>query len=261
MSAIASSDRLASLRADIDSADAQLLELLNRRMRICREIAEHKAANDVPMMAQDRLDGVFAKARAYAEANGLDVDFVTDVYDAITVESCRIEGEIIGDTPTEGLASHALRIDHVAIAVRDLEEAIKLFCGVYGFSVIERRLVRGEVSGMDTATLRVGNVTFVLCQGDSPKSNVSRYVEHYGPGVQHIAISVRGQGDLVEELRERGAEMLTGVINSPGLDQSFTRREPNAGTQLEFVTRTTNKGFSDDNIRELFTAMEREDVY
>jgi chorismate mutase-like protein len=261
MNVTTSSDRLASLRTEIDSTDAQLLELLSRRMRICREIAEHKAANDVPMMAQDRLDGVFAKARSFAEDNGLDVDFVTDVYDAITVESCRIEGEIIGDTPTEGLASRALRIDHVAIAVRDLQEAIRLFRDVYGFSVIERRAVQGEVSGMDTATLRVGNVTFVLCQGDSPKSNVSRYIEHYGPGVQHIAISVRGQGDLVEELRERGADMLTGVIHSPGLDQSFTRREPNAGTQLEFVTRTTNKGFNDDNIRELFTAMEREDVY
>jgi chorismate mutase-like protein len=261
MSVTTEISRLEALRAEIDRADDELLAVLDRRMRICREIAEHKLATNVPMMAQDRLDGVFTKAQAYAREHGLDVDFVNDVYDAVTLESCRIEGDIIGDTPTGGLAGRALRIDHVAIAVRDLEDAIKLFRDVYGFSVIERRAVQGEVSGMDSATMRVGNATFVLCQGDSPQSNVSRYIEHYGPGVQHIAISVRGQGDLLEDLRGRGADLLTGVINSPGLDQSFTKREPNAGTQLEFVTRTSNKGFSDDNVRELFAAMEREDVY
>lgn len=261
MSTTTEAGRLESLRAEIGRTDDQLLDLLNRRMRICREIAEHKLDHDVPMMAQDWLDGVFAKAQAYAREHGLDVDFVNDVYDAITLESCRLEGEIIGDTPTGGLAGSALRIDHVAIAVRDLQAAVELFRDVYGFSVIERRTVHGEVSGMDSATMRVGNATFVLCQGDSPASNVCRYIEHYGPGVQHIALSVRGQRDLIEDLSGRGADMLTGVINAPGLDQSFTKREPNAGTQLEFVTRTTNKGFSDSNVRELFTAMEREDTF
>jgi chorismate mutase-like protein len=261
MSTTTETSRLEALRAEIDRTDAQLLELLDRRMSICREIAEQKRTDDVPMMAQDRLDGVFAKAQAYAREHGLDVDFVNDVYDAITLESCRLEAGIIGDTPTAALAGRALRIDHVAIAVRDLEQAIALFRDVYGFTVIERRAVQGEISGMDSATLRAGNATFVLCQGDNPASNVSRYIEHYGPGVQHIALSVRGQGDLLEELRGRGADLLTGVIHSPGLDQSFTKREPNAGTQLEFVTRTGNKGFSDDNVRELFAAMEREDVF
>lgn len=261
MTATTDLNRLESLRAEIDRTDARLLELLRDRMRTCQEIAQYKVENDVPMMAQDRLDGVFEKARAFARENGLDVEFVNDVFDAITLESCRLEGNIVDDAPSGGLSARALRIDHVAIAVRDLEQAIELFRDVYGFSIIERRAVHGEISGMDSATMRVGNATFVLCQGDSPASNVSRYIEHYGPGVQHIAISVRGQADLIEDLRERGADMLTGVINSPGLDQSFTKREPNAGTQLEFVTRTSNKAFSDSNVRELFAAMERENVY
>lgn len=261
MTATTGTDRLEVLRADIDRTDAQLLELLRARMQTCREIAEYKVEHGMEMMAQGRLDAVFERARAFALANGLDVDFVNDIYDAVTLESCRVEDAIIGSGPTGGLDGRALRIDHVAIAVRDLDEAIILFRDVYGFTVIERRAVHGEVSGMDSATMRVGNATVVLCQGDSPTSNVSRYVEHYGPGVQHIAISVRGQGELIEDLRSRGADMLTGVIHSPGLDQSFTKREPNAGTQLEFVTRTTNKGFSDDNVRELFAAMERENVY
>jgi 4-hydroxyphenylpyruvate dioxygenase-like putative hemolysin len=90
---------------------------------------------------------------------------------------------------------------------------------------------------------------------------VSRYIEHYGPGVQHIAIEVDGQEALLEDLRQRKNDMLTGIIHASGLDQSFTKRETNTGIQVEFVTRTGNTGFHDDNVRELFAAMERENVY
>ncbi|WP_445271854.1 hypothetical protein, partial [Streptomyces sp. DSM 41978] len=131
----------------------------------------------------------------------------------------------------------------------------------YGFELVERRVVDGAASGMDSATLQAGGVTFVLCQGDSPESNVSRYIEHYGPGVQHVALEVSEQAQVQDDLRERDADLLTGIIHGPGLDQSFTRRDTNSGIQLEFVTRTGNEGFDDTNVRELFTAMERDGAF
>lgn len=255
---------LDALRGEIDSIDHQLLELLHRRLVICARVAEHKRDHNIPMMQQDRLDALHAKASDFAEHHGIEKEFLRELFELITHETCRQEDVVIGEqagATRSILTRKAVRIDHVAIAVRDLEAAIAHFRDHYGFDVCERRTVSGTVSGMDSATLRAGGVTFVLCEGDSPHSNVSRYVEYYGPGVQHIAIAVRDQRELLDDLFERGADLLTGIINAPGLDQSFTKREPNSGIQLEFVSRTDNDGFHDANVQELFMAMEREDVY
>ncbi len=156
------------------------------------------------------------------------------------------------------LRGAALRIDHVAVAVRDLEKAVETFSRTLGFELVERRRVEGRASGMFLAEMRAGGVTFVLVQGDSPESNVTRYIEQHGPGVQHVALEVEGLSEVLEELGANGCDLLTGVIRSPGLQQAFTRREPNSGVQLEFVSRGGEDGFSQSNIEQLFEAMERD---
>ncbi|MEO1056718.1 MAG: GFA family protein [Actinomycetota bacterium] len=106
-----------------------------------------------------------------------------------------------------------------------------------------------------------GGVTFVLCEGDSPASNVSQYIEHYGPGVQHIALEVVDQDDLIVELGDRGAALLSGIFSGAGIRQSFTRRDERTGLQLEFVSRTDNADFDDGNVADLFMIMEKENVF
>jgi chorismate mutase-like protein len=254
---------LETLREEIDRLDAELLDVVRRRLAACASIAELKRGNGIPMMQRERLESVRRRARCFSTEHDIDGDFLEGLFDLIASEACRMEDAIIGNSEGvgRGLDMRALRIDHVAIAVRDLEAAIAVLRDHYGFTVIERRKVAGAISGMDSATLRAGGVTFVLCEGDSPRSNVSRYIENYGPGVQHIALAVHDQPGLLDELRERGADVLTGIIKAPGLDQSFTKRDASTGVQLEFVTRNDNAGFDDSNVQELFTAMEREDVY
>jgi 4-hydroxyphenylpyruvate dioxygenase-like putative hemolysin len=158
------------------------------------------------------------------------------------------------------LARSAARIDHVAIAVRDLDEAIETYRRTLGFELVERRRIDGSASGMFLAEMRAGPIRFVLVQGDSERSNVTRYVDEFGPGVQHVAIAVDDLPPLLDELDGRGCALLTGVIESPGLQQAFTRREPNSGMQLEFVSRGGEDGFTQNNIEDLFQAMERENV-
>src|SRR6266516_2054526 len=152
------------------------------------------------------------------------------------------------------LPSAAARIDHIAIAVEDLESAIEMYRDTLGFELVERRRVHGRVGGMFLAEMRAGAITFVLVQGDSEHSNVTRYIERYGPGVQHVAIEVDGLPELLDELHEHGCELLTGVIQSGGLQQAFSKREPNSGIQLEFISRKEEDGFRQSNIEELFRA-------
>ena len=160
-----------------------------------------------------------------------------------------------------GLSGHALAIDHVAIAVLDLRAAVRSFCASFGFEVVEKWSVAGSFSGMDTAVLQAGGVKLVLVQGTSPVSNVSRYIERYGPGVQHVAFAVDDAEPVLADLRERGCDLLTGIVRNEGLDQIFTRRDRNSGMQIELIARSKNDGFSAGSVRELFEAMERENVF
>ena len=159
------------------------------------------------------------------------------------------------------LQQQAIRIDHVAIAVRDLEAAIKFYSERYGFRQTDRRTIQGTDSSMDSAVMQAGDVTFVLVMGLDEKSNVSRYIEHYGPGVQHVAVQVHGLKDVMDNLTASKADLLTDIIRAPGLRQAFTRRDKNSGMQFEFIERGASNEFDENNVKQLYDAMDREDVY
>lgn len=262
-------EALAAFRERIDQIDEQLWSVLAERTAICREVADLKREQGIPMMQPDRVAAVEARWAELAAERGLDSDFGRSLARAVVAENCRIEGTMMSDAgshPPEGAAASvlgrsAMGIDHVAIAVRELEPAIAYYRDVLGFELRERRQISGRVSGMDSAVMEAGGVKFVLVQGDSPESNVSRYIEAYGPGVQHVAIEVPDPQEAIEDLRRRGADLLTGIIHGPGLDQIFTKREPNSGIQLEIIARAENDGFDPANVQELFEAMERENVF
>jgi len=71
--------------------------------------------------------------------------------------------------------------------------------------------------------MKAGPITVVLLQGTTPESQVSKYVEHYGPGVQHIAVAVEDLPTLAEELKAAGVEFDTNVISSPACARSSPR--------------------------------------
>lgn len=261
---------LSDFRQRIDDIDEQIFDLLDQRFTVAREVAAHKRSAGTPMMQPARMREVVDRAVALAGDRALPRDLARGLYELITQETCNVEAEVIaengkagaGALPSgDGIFERALAIDHVAIAVRSLSEAIAHFRDRYGFEVVEERKVEGDFSGMDTAVLEAGGVKFVLVQGTSPESNVSQYIEHYGPGVQHLAIRVDDAESVLDDLRDRDCDLLTGVIHADGLDQIFTRRDANSGMQIELISRSKNEGFSDSNVRELFEAMERERAF
>lgn len=160
------------------------------------------------------------------------------------------------------LAKQAINIDHVAIAVKDLEEAIKYYRDVMGFELDERRETKGKKTAMISAVMKAGPLTFVLIQGTSPESQVSRYVETYGPGVQHIAVGLEGLPGVSDRLKENGMEFDTNVIKGNGLLQIFSHREPNSGMMFEFIEHVEPDGdFSDESVQNLFEQLEEKDAF
>ncbi len=149
------------------------------------------------------------------------------------------------------------RIDHIALAVADLEQAIELFRNVMGFALVRRRRIQGRNTGMLSAEMEANGIRFVLCQGTEPESQVSRLVENFGVGLAHVALEVEDVHAATEALRGRGLAFDTGVIQGPGLTQAFSSRCTNTGMSFELISREGEEGFLDDNIQALFDQLEQ----
>jgi methylmalonyl-CoA/ethylmalonyl-CoA epimerase len=151
-------------------------------------------------------------------------------------------------------------IDHIAIAVGDLQASVHWFRHVLGFALLETRTVQGVKSGMISAVLRLGGVTIVLMQGTSAQSQISRYVEKFGNGVQHVAFCVDNVSLAMSDLMNNGLPFDTDLINSAGLTQAFTKRDSNTGLMIELISRSDHSGFEGDNIQSLFEQLEKKDA-
>ncbi|MEO8673042.1 MAG: VOC family protein [Tahibacter sp.] len=158
--------------------------------------------------------------------------------------------------PLSLLSKRALRLDHVAIAVPDLEAAICFYRDTLGMDLIKRRTISGKTTGMVSAEMNSGEFSIVLVQGTESASQVTRFIKEFGPGVQHIAIEVDSVEGVANELRARGMEFETNVIVGPGLTQIFAKRDATSGVMFEFIERTGNEGFHEDSVRSLFEQLE-----
>jgi methylmalonyl-CoA epimerase len=165
------------------------------------------------------------------------------------------------ETPSNAtLGKFITTIDHVAIAVRNLEESIKFYTEVVGFELKERRRTEGRHTAMISAVLKAGEITVVLLEGTTPESQVSRFVEHFGPGVQHVAFGVQNLPAMAEELKAAGMEFDTTIIEGGGLRQIFSRRDEGSGMMFEFIERLGGD-FSDQSVQNLFEQLEKKNHF
>jgi methylmalonyl-CoA/ethylmalonyl-CoA epimerase len=151
-------------------------------------------------------------------------------------------------------------IDHVAVAVADLEEAIRWYTKTLGFRCVERRETRGERTGMISAVMVAGAAVIVLIQGMEPESQVCRFMQRFGSGVQHLALQVRDFDRALAAIREAGAALDTSIIEGIGLRQAFLRRDPGSGVRIEIIYRGGGE-FSDRSVQQLFRDFEADDLY
>ncbi|MCK8108987.1 VOC family protein [Pseudoalteromonas sp. 2CM41L] len=153
------------------------------------------------------------------------------------------------------------KVDHLAIAVYDLDKAVDYYTGVLGYSFKERRQTNGEYSGMKSAVLEGQDFSIVLLASDGRNSQITKFLSNFGPGVQHVAFSVDDIEVVYDELLDKGIEFSTHIIKGPGLRQVFTKRDENSGMMYEFIERCGNKYFDEDNITSLFSQLEQAGQY
>ena len=98
------------------------------------------------------------------------------------------------------------KIEHIGIAVADLEKSNELFARLLGKSHFKTELVEGE--GVETSFFQIGNTKVELLQGTRPDSPISKFIDRKSEGIHHIAFDVEDIVAEVVRLKAEGFEIL-----------------------------------------------------
>jgi len=126
-------------------------------------------------------------------------------------------------------------IDHVAIAVRDLDAAIDYYERAFGATVDHREVV--EFDGVEEALLKVAESYVQLVTPTRDDSPVAKAIEKRGEGLHHIAYRVDDCAVALEALKAAGATPIDAAPRpgSRGTTVAFIHPKGSFGTLIELV--------------------------
>lgn len=129
----------------------------------------------------------------------------------------------------------AYNLDHVAIAVRDLDAALDDYARMYGSEPLYREVVVQQ--GVEEAMIAVGGSFIQLLQPLRSDTPVGRFIESRGEGMHHIALAVADIEAALEHLRREGAELVDEEPRPGGRGAriAFVHPRTFAGTLVELV--------------------------
>ena len=109
------------------------------------------------------------------------------------------------------------RIDHIGVAVEDLDGAIELYRDRLGMPLQHRETV--EQFGVEAVLLGVGDAHVELLRPTDPESGVGRFLARGGPGLHHVAYPTDDIEAALDEARTAGLKLIdeeprTGIRNS-----------------------------------------------
>ncbi len=126
-------------------------------------------------------------------------------------------------------------IDHVAIAVGDLEAAVDFYARAFGATVAHREVV--ESDAVEEAMLQVADSYVQLLTPTGPDSPVARFLEKRGDGLHHVAYRVADCAAAYEAMKAAGAIPIDAGPRpgSRGTTVAFFHPKASFGTLIELV--------------------------
>jgi methylmalonyl-CoA epimerase len=127
------------------------------------------------------------------------------------------------------------RIDHVGVAVEDLDAAIALHETTYGMALVHREVV--EEQGVEAVLLDVGENHVELLRPLSADTPVGKFLSRRGPGLHHVAYQVPDIEAALRDLSAAGVELIdseprTGIRSSR---VAFLHPRSSSGVLTEIV--------------------------
>jgi methylmalonyl-CoA epimerase len=131
-----------------------------------------------------------------------------------------------------------MKINHLGIAVKSLEESLKFYRETLGLELSCTEIV--EDQGVEVAMLPLGESRIELLQAISPSSPIARFIEKRGPGIHHICIEVDDIVKKLSEMKSAGAQLIDEEPRrgAGGHLIAFVHPKSTAGVLIELVQRT-----------------------
>ena len=128
-----------------------------------------------------------------------------------------------------------MQIDHIAIAVAELDAALETFKTLYGLE--PDRTERIDSDKVTEAMLPIGDTHLQLLEPTDADSTVAKYIERRGEGLHHIAIRVDDIEATLAHLKANGARLLdeTPRIGGGGRRVAFVHPKTTNGVLIELV--------------------------
>ena len=124
-------------------------------------------------------------------------------------------------------------IEHIGIAVKDLEEAIKHYEDILGLKCYGIEEVKDQK--VKTAFFKVGETKIELLESTDPEGPIGKFIEKRGQGVHHIAFATKNLDDKLAKLEEKGVQLIDKKPRkgAEGLDIAFLHPKSTGGVLTE----------------------------
>lgn len=124
-------------------------------------------------------------------------------------------------------------IEHIGIAVQNLEESLNFYQNILGLEFLKQETV--ESQGVKIAFLKVGESKIELLEPLNDESTIARFIEKNGQGIHHFAILVDSIEDKIKEMQAQGARLIgdKATVGADNMKIIFVHPKSTNGVLLE----------------------------
>ncbi len=126
------------------------------------------------------------------------------------------------------------KVDHICIAVKDLEAAKKIWEPIFGKSKPDDSYV-DELEKIKVARYWLGEVGFELMESTTPDGDVAKFIEKRGEGVMVVSLNVDDTRKAMEELKRKGYPFIGGTRPFRDCEFAFVHPKKVNGVLLELI--------------------------
>ena len=126
------------------------------------------------------------------------------------------------------------KINHVGVAVKDLDKAVSLFENAFGAEVIFRKVFEGQK--LESAMVSMGENRFELSQTTDPDGVIGKFIESRGEGIHHVSLQVEDMEKAIAHFENQGLKVVgKGTVGSGGNKICFLHPKDIFGVLIEII--------------------------
>ncbi len=125
-------------------------------------------------------------------------------------------------------------IEHIGIAVADLDSAIRFYENILGVKCYNIEVIADQK--VRTAFFKIGQTKIELLQSTDPEGPVGKFIEKKGEGIHHLAFAVENIEEHLADAEKNGIKLIDSVPRkgAEGLDIAFLHPKSTSGVLIEF---------------------------